>query len=47
MGFPDQFRFHGTKTEVARQIGNAVPPPLASALARMIVQMLTPLQMSA
>jgi DNA (cytosine-5)-methyltransferase 1 len=47
MGFPDDFRFHGTKTEVARQIGNAVPPPLAGALARMVRRMLTPLKMSA
>lgn len=47
MGFPDDFRFHGTKTEVARQIGNAVPPPLAEALARMVVRMLNPLKMSA
>jgi DNA (cytosine-5)-methyltransferase 1 len=28
-GFPDEFVFSGTKVEVARQIGNAVPPPLA------------------
>lgn len=29
-GFPDWFRFHRTKWHGARQIGNAVPPPLAS-----------------
>jgi len=40
MGFPDDFRFEGTKTEIARQIGNAVPPPLAGALARMVADML-------
>ena len=34
MGFPDDFRFCGAKTEIARQIGNAVPPPLAGAMAR-------------
>ncbi|MDR2124613.1 MAG: DNA cytosine methyltransferase [Desulfovibrio sp.] len=34
MGFPDDFRFAGTKVEIARQIGNAVPPPLAGAVAR-------------
>ena len=31
-GFPDWFRFHGTKWHGARQIGNAVPPPLARAV---------------
>ncbi|WP_051865435.1 DNA cytosine methyltransferase [Streptosporangium roseum] len=31
--FPDEFIFVGTKTEVARQIGNAVPPRLGEALA--------------
>lgn len=33
-GFPDWFRFHKTKWHGARQIGNAVPPPLARAVAR-------------
>lgn len=32
-GFPDWFRFHTTKWHGARQIGNAVPPPLARAIA--------------
>lgn len=32
-GFPDWFRLHGTKWHGARQIGNAVPPPLARAVA--------------
>jgi len=32
-GFPDWFRFHPTKWHGARQIGNAVPPPLARAIA--------------
>lgn len=36
MGFPDDFRFSGSKIEIARQIGNAVPPPLAGAVARHI-----------
>jgi len=31
--FPDDFIFEGSKMEVARQIGNAVPPRLALALA--------------
>lgn len=33
-GFPDAFRFAGSKVEVARQIGNAVPVGLAEAIAR-------------
>jgi DNA (cytosine-5)-methyltransferase 1 len=32
-GFPDDFLFHGTKIEIAKQIGNAVPPALARAVA--------------
>ncbi len=36
MGFPDDFVFYGSKTEIARQIGNAVPPALAGAIAREI-----------
>lgn len=32
-GFPDWFRLHATKWHGARQIGNAVPPPLARAVA--------------
>lgn len=32
-GFPDDFRFKGSKIEVAKQIGNAVPPGLAAAVA--------------
>ncbi len=33
-GFPDTFEWCGPKLEIARQIGNAVPIPLAIALAR-------------
>jgi len=36
-GFPDWFRFHATKWHGARQIGNAVPPPLARAIASSVV----------
>ena len=32
-GFPEDFEFCGNKTSIARQIGNAVPVPLATALA--------------
>lgn len=34
--FPDDFIFYGNKTEQYRQVGNAVPPRLGSALARQI-----------
>lgn len=34
--FPDDFIFKGTKIEVARQIGNAVPVKLAQAVARCV-----------
>jgi len=47
MGFPDDFVFKGSKTEVARQIGNAVPPPLAGALGRMVREIFLPLAASA
>ncbi len=36
-GFPDWFRFHETKWHGARQIGNAVPPPLACSIGKEIV----------
>lgn len=39
-GFPDWFRFHQTKWHGARQIGNAVPPPMARAIAAEILQVL-------
>jgi len=39
-GFPDTFRFCGTKIEIARQIGNAVPPPLAGCIARVVKALL-------
>lgn len=39
-GFPDWFRFHVTKWHGARQIGNAVPPPLARAIAGEILKAL-------
>lgn len=36
-GFPDWFRFHVTKWNGARQIGNAVPPPLARVIAGQVI----------
>lgn len=40
MGFPDDFQFVGTKIEIARQIGNAVPPHLAGAISRAVKEVL-------
>jgi DNA (cytosine-5)-methyltransferase 1 len=37
-GFPDEYAFCGSKIQVGRQIGNAVPPPLAEAIARHVMQ---------
>ena len=34
--FPDTFRFYGTKTSQMKQVGNAVPPLLAQAVAKAI-----------
>jgi DNA (cytosine-5)-methyltransferase 1 len=39
-GFPDWFRFHKTKWHGARQIGNAVPPPLARHIAAELIHAL-------
>jgi DNA (cytosine-5)-methyltransferase 1 len=47
MGFPDDFKFCGTKVQIARQIGNAVPPVFAGVLARMVADMLAPMAESA
>lgn len=37
--FPDKFRFTGSKIEIARQIGNAVPPVLGKAVADQVYRM--------
>jgi DNA (cytosine-5)-methyltransferase 1 len=37
--FPDDFVFKGTKIEIAKQIGNAVPPLLAARIADMVYEM--------
>jgi len=38
--FPDSFKFTGSKIEIARQIGNAVPPLLAARVADCVFAML-------
>lgn len=38
--FPDSFRFLGSKIEIAKQIGNAVPPLLASQVAGCVEKLL-------
>jgi len=38
--FPDSFRFTGSKIEIAKQIGNAVPPMLAARIADCVLAML-------
>ena len=38
--FPDRFKFAGSKTDIASQIGNAVPPLLAGAFAPIISEYL-------
>jgi len=39
--FPDDFRFKGSKIEIAKQIGNAVPPRLAARVADVVYMLLT------
>jgi DNA (cytosine-5)-methyltransferase 1 len=39
-GFPDWFRLHATKWHGARQIGNAVPAPMARAIASSVLKAL-------
>jgi len=38
--FPDSFRFEGTKIEIAKQIGNAVPVLLAQRIAEKVVSLI-------
>lgn len=45
--FPDDFRFLGSKIEIAKQIGNAVPPLLAAAVAAAVEEMIRDVRHSA
>ncbi|MFO0698721.1 MAG: DNA cytosine methyltransferase [Nitrospira sp.] len=36
--FPDSFKFTGTKIEIAKQIGNAVPPLLGKKVAEVLLE---------
>ena len=38
--FPDTFRFEGTKDSQYQQVGNAVPPMLAKAIAKSVLKVL-------
>lgn len=40
-GFPDSFRFYGTRHDVRLQIGNAVPPPVAEAAGEAVYRVLS------
>lgn len=40
-GFPDKFRFYGTRHDMRLQIGNAVPPPVAKAVGEAIARVLS------
>ncbi len=42
--FPDSFRFSGSKIQVAKQIGNAVPPKLGQAVAEALARGLRPVR---
>jgi DNA (cytosine-5)-methyltransferase 1 len=39
-GFPDKYIFEGARIHVTRQIGNAVPCPLAAAVGEALMDLL-------
>jgi DNA (cytosine-5)-methyltransferase 1 len=38
-GFPDDYKWVGSKASIARQIGNAVPVPLAKAIGQQLIKL--------
>lgn len=43
-GFPESFCFHGSLWDCARQVGNAVPPPVAKAIGEILLKSATRLR---
>jgi DNA (cytosine-5)-methyltransferase 1 len=39
--FPDDWQFHGSKTQTYRQVGNALPVKLAASVAKAVRNCLT------
>jgi len=40
-GFPDSFEFKGNRFAIRHQIGNAVPPPMAEAIGKALIDIVS------